>query len=659
MGLRISRVKIDSYGPLRDFDRDLDPGVTLFYGMNESGKTLLVESIVKLLLDGETDAFTAIDRVAGAPHGFLSIENGASTVQIPDADYTDVFPEGTTAADVRNAFVIRDVDLRVPERQRDFGHSSYFREVTDRLMGSQTGKIEAIGDGVADLGNLANRDSDRLMNQQPEKLKDRRRDARELAGRLRSYHDSIGDRGVLRKVRERTTKVDELEAVRDDIAQLKKARRQQKLETGEGLVDDLRETELAIEAHQRGEGEVERYRALKREIEGHREARTDDGPPPSAYRRAAAVAISLFLASLVAAVVSPLPGVSVVAGGLALVVLYLGYKYLGANRRSAERARLVEKANYAGIEADDLPSVYSTIENEIKEFDERANELTRRRSEILGTLKGEFEPDHGTLEEWQQEMEGFAEDVEPVDRDYDPEELDELEERRGALDTRIDQLRDELTEHRDRLTGFESELRGIEPWAHVEGVEEVHLTSVEDLRTGIRELERFVTELDEAKETALAAIEILDEIGAEEESEIDRLFTEDDFVVETFRQVTDGNYTDVRYDEADHSISVECADGRTLTPYELSQGTYDLLYLTIRMKLATELLDGDAGFLVLDDAFVHSDAERTGVEIEVLEGLVEAGWQVLYFSFRSAVRDAIEGTGGATVIELDRLQYVD
>jgi hypothetical protein len=100
---------------------------------------------------------------------------------------------------------------------------------------------------------------------------------------------------------------------------------------------------------------------------------------------------------------------------------------------------------------------------------------------------------------------------------------------------------------------------------------------------------------------------------------------------------------------------VERADGRTITPYELSQGTYDLLYLVVRLKLARRFLEDQTGFLVLDDAFVHSDSERTAREIKVLGRLVDIGWQINYFSFRNAVRDTIGDSKHSNVIELDQL----
>lgn len=163
--------------------------------------------------------------------------------------------------------------------------------------------------------------------------------------------------------------------------------------------------------------------------------------------------------------------------------------------------------------------------------------------------------------------------------------------------------------------------------------------------------------LNEMRDVACAAIDVFGELEEEEEQEINQLLAEDDFVVDTFEEVTDGNYTDVWYDEGESTIKVKRADGQTVTPYELSQGTYDLLYLTIRLKLAERLLGDGTGFLVLDDAFIHSDGERSEKEIEILKELADDGWQVVYFSFRESVRAAVERSGNGCVMELDRLEF--
>ena len=654
--MQISRLKIDKYGAVRDHDWDLEPGMTLFFGSNESGKTLLVESIIKLLLDGDTGDFDTIERVTGNPSGFLLFEMDDGEIQVPGADYTDLFPADTKRSDIRNAFIIRDFDLRLPNREPDFGHSRYLRDVTDRMMGSQTQKIESVRERIAEIGHLANKDSNRLMNQKPLKLKSRRDDADELAIELDEYLQDCRDEGVLEKVRKKRQNEVELERVEKNIEKLEKAEKQEKFNKGQGLVEDLQSIKEELQGHEDREDEVRKYRDLRDSIDDYRD-QASENIDPGTYQKAAYVIAPLLALSLIAAIASPLAGMSIVSGILLLTLLFVGYKYFDARGELTVKDGLVQDANFAEFEGDDLPTVYTAIESKISEYKEDGNLLTRKESDAFGELRGRFDADHDSLEEWEEEIDAFGEEVEAVDREFDEVELGHLESRRNEIRMEIADLRSDLNAHRDKLSTLNSKITEIGPVDYLEDVDEIQVNSVEDLQEVVRILERFVSALNAKRDTARTAIEIFKELEEEEEQEINQLFIEDDFIVDTFYDVTDGNYIDVWYDEGEGTVRVKRSDDQEFTPYQLSQGTYDLLYLILRLKLAQKLLDDDSGFLILDDVFLHSDSERAGREIEMLDRLAGDGWQIVYFTCRDSVKDAVASADNGNVVELERLEF--
>ena len=59
------------------------------------------------------------------------------------------------------------------------------------------------------------------------------------------------------------------------------------------------------------------------------------------------------------------------------------------------------------------------------------------------------------------------------------------------------------------------------------------------------------------------------------------------------------------------------------------------------MTIATRLLSDEKGFLILDDPFVKADAERLGRMMDMLRSLVDDGWQILYFSAKEEVAQAL------------------
>lgn len=69
--MEIREIAINHYGPLRDVKYCPRPGLQIFHGPNESGKTLLLDSILKLLLGNRLRDFAGIDRVPDPPRAEL------------------------------------------------------------------------------------------------------------------------------------------------------------------------------------------------------------------------------------------------------------------------------------------------------------------------------------------------------------------------------------------------------------------------------------------------------------------------------------------------------------------------------------------------------------------------------------------------------------
>ncbi len=70
-----------------------------------------------------------------------------------------------------------------------------------------------------------------------------------------------------------------------------------------------------------------------------------------------------------------------------------------------------------------------------------------------------------------------------------------------------------------------------------------------------------------------------------------------------------------------------------------STGTREQVFLALRIGFASLLMKGEKGFLILDDAFQHSDWQRRNHCVQELLNLVSAGWQVFYFTMDDHIRD--------------------
>ena len=92
-------------------------------------------------------------------------------------------------------------------------------------------------------------------------------------------------------------------------------------------------------------------------------------------------------------------------------------------------------------------------------------------------------------------------------------------------------------------------------------------------------------------------------------------------------------------------VEVRDSEDEWYSVQSLSTGAREQLFLAMRLGLARIALDGDPAFLVLDDAFQHSDWSRREQMVKQVVELVKSGWQVLYFTMDDHIRDLFHDAG--------------
>ncbi len=97
---------------------------------------------------------------------------------------------------------------------------------------------------------------------------------------------------------------------------------------------------------------------------------------------------------------------------------------------------------------------------------------------------------------------------------------------------------------------------------------------------------------------------------------------------ETFEFVTKGRYINVIY--SDEGIFVKHKNGQVFHPLELSQSTKEMLYISLRLSLIRALKGYYQLPIIIDDAFVHFDSERTRTILDYFRS--KSDDQVLYFT---------------------------
>ncbi|MCZ0872017.1 AAA family ATPase [Peribacillus sp. AS_2] len=98
-----------------------------------------------------------------------------------------------------------------------------------------------------------------------------------------------------------------------------------------------------------------------------------------------------------------------------------------------------------------------------------------------------------------------------------------------------------------------------------------------------------------------------------------------------FSFLTNGNYRKIILDQSGEGILVQRSDGLSFRVEEVSRGTAEQIYVSLRLALADHTFENDSFPLIIDDSFVNFDAERTKRMLELLKK-VSKKRQILFFT---------------------------
>jgi len=262
----------------------------------------------------------------------------------------------------------------------------------------------------------------------------------------------------------------------------------------------------------------------------------------------------------------------------------------------------------------------------------------------IGILKNQFSSKGEDLQEnlshWCDEIDALKEyGNKAKDIPYDEKTMSKLKEDQQKLQDKEQQLEEKLSHFQEQLREIERKANDI---LQPRGDHFYCNTSI-DLNTIKNELSAFINKVAIEKDNAVKAITIFEELQREEEEKISTLFGKDSPISQHFSEITDGVYQEVEFAQDEtKKIKVTLEDGNVLHAEQLSGAAYDQLYLSIRLALGEKLLKGSRGFFIMDDPFVKADKERLQRQIDILNRISQSGWQIIYFTAKDEVKDALK-----------------
>jgi len=285
-------------------------------------------------------------------------------------------------------------------------------------------------------------------------------------------------------------------------------------------------------------------------------------------------------------------------------------------------------------------------EESLQEYTKKLK-LKQKHEKSLGEQRSILESLLGakgkTLEENISSWNGEIKDLEEFkdkskDIEYDEKKVSKLKEEEISYKENLKKLEEKMGRFQKDLEEIEREANKI---LRLEA-DYLHCKTSVDLDAVRGKVQEFINENESNKDTVLKVMEFFEEIETKEKGKVSELFEKDSSTSKYFNAITGGLYEEVLFNQEIGEIEVRRKDGVILEAKKLSGGAYDQLYLSIRLALGEKLLKGNKGFFIMDDPFIKADPDRLPRQIETIRKVSKLGWQVIYFSAKGEINDALK-----------------
>jgi len=653
--LRLKEINIQRYGPIRPFHHHLKEGVNVIYGPNGSGKTLIIDALLKMFIGTGPSDFEKLERVDEYPEGYPVFEEDGEEIKLERSQLlSDILEIGPD--ELRNIFVVRDSDVSIKEETR------FYENTIDRLVGVRTEDIRRIKEQLTREGRLT--ETQRWISDKEEyhNAKTELQEGEKLKEEVEEYIEKAESEGLENLEAEVFSARLRKNELSKRIQLLEKAKNKEEFTR---LEKDLHDAESLL-GELEGLPDEEEFSPLNRELSSL--DRTEENRPQLersvkfwsrlsyfSIIASALVFVCLVAFGLITAIALAIPSVFLI---ILMISVFLSRSASG-KLSELERIQIsvVQKANELGLMTKTVEEVRAKISGIKAERRHKKTEFDKKAGVLEGTLKIEVIDSKDSIPEAQENLEEMRKNIDfNVDISYSEEEVENTKkELREEVEKRISELEEKLTGHNEQIKNFSKRAHSLSFFEFLRTKLDLEIENLESLHELVNHLDKFISQIGEDAELSRKALKIFDEMETEEEAKTAELFGKGNRASEILKKITGGMFERVRYNPKEEEIVVHRSTGKKQVASDLSRAEYSQLYLAIRVALGEECLKGKKGFFIMEDPLLHSDPERLQEQFDLLIRLSEMGWQTLYFTAKNEVRNRLPKLADANLIELERL----
>jgi len=649
--MRISRIKVDRYGPLQDLDLQLNPNFNVIYGSNESGKSLTMDFLLKKFSRKKIAKHKRIDRVDEKPEGYIIFTNGEEKKLEANQYLTDILQE-VEDEDICCIFVMKDSDLNIP-------NSDYYSSITDRLTGLRTKDIVKISDEILNFGCLTGTTQTLANNRESNYLKNKFDSAKELREKIVQYIKIIENNDINELEGELFSNRIVLKKYREDLGKQEAAKRKKEFDENKTSIEAIERSQQILKDSQN----EDLLKTLKVNFNDYKKDASKLRNYSLITNFSKLGLIPSFLVTLLFWLVwiftkQPIFGIFTPVITSFFLIVFISFWFYAFNKMKAQREfgnELIEKAISLGYKDNTLDNLEQFLDNHL-DLIKKNNDIITSNISVLNRSLDIAGNSTNIIELASKELEKLKEKIDPnLKTKYNNSKEEELKGNIGELEEEITSKEGKLDTHQEKLSNFSRDFHSINIGSIIEGNFDVEIESIASLSVALKHLDDFIHYIENRTENCRNALEIFEAMSKEEDEKINRLFDRDSVCIKFFSEITNGKYTDIIFDSATANIIVEKANGDQLLANKLSEGTFDQLYLAIRVDLAQRILRDESGFLIMDDIFLSYDTDRLKEGMKILQKLVEKNWQIIYFTAKDQVCKLFTDLTGNKIIKLKPL----
>jgi len=706
MSFRIDSIKVNRGGPLES-DFEFSPGdLNLIYGPNESGKTYVMESLIKFLFK-DTSAWELREWSGGGVIMVSGLKDDPVAFRTTSPKLEEYWSDGGgLPPELSRLLVVRAGETRLSDKDRGDGVGRSI--LKDYLSGG--GLLDKIdhNNNISLTIKRAKVVAAMIEGHDQGELKTRTKAENNVA-ELGALWDKVGSEYLSSEAYSLEKKKEALDL---QLESLKKAKRYQAWKLSEGkkkLVEQINVMQSGEELYELS-SKIKDYQETKvglatvaQKMEKLKDASSNFRWAQSALgtykeitsssvggagKKGPWVGLAISLAMMISSSMILISGSTISSGILGLLVLvgtvlagtfaFFAYKNSGKildqAGESAELERIrsefqnrfgSELTNQAALEvevdkseeshrraeqlsqkAEDLSNKKDSLERSIagklklwtgaqapiEEFEDILERLKTKRAELEKKVNSSRE---AVAQVGVSPLEYLAEDPGEI---WNPGDFQKIKDERSDTDEKLRRLNAELYALKSRVEQ-ETGSTGGATWEEDEDL-------IEALRVKHKESQKTYRKLTAEILAKIQVHSVIETFREEENERIDAGLREES-LADLLYSVTDGKYRNIRQIEieGEQQLAVIPDNDEEYHLQNLSTGTREQIHMALRMGFASRVMGGQEGFLILDDAFQHSDSVRRKKLIEETVNFVRNGWQVFYFTMDDHIRGLFREVG--------------